>query len=276
MMQRVGRDRFDFTGANIGVEQKQSEDNERPQDNLDLLKPYLSEGRKVIILVNHQGLGDAVLAVPVANAIVERFPKHIGDVKYVISKTIGNGKQGEVLSGQAESGTQFFKTNHVAALEITSSNDTTRRGETNSKTSGLKILRALRRGGAAIMVHYEGTMDPGRINPETGEIKGAVDMDEDVKEFMTNLINGRLRESDGRTMRTVILPVGINGSYKIWDPNPTDEDPKIMKGITPEVKKTIMESEKSFILRMGSKIPYRLWSANPPLGSVVVGRPYAL
>lgn len=283
LMDRIGKNMFSWHGVDTSLTTRNAIENpDREQDNIDLLRPYLEEGRKLIILLNHQGLGDGALTAPVANLIVQRYPELLSEIGYVYSTTIEGGKQGEDTKINYSGGEIFLRHNHMTPVKIVSNNDQTRRHETTVKFTGFKrILETLRKPKAGIAIHFEATMDPGRNNSDKTGINGMKHADKDVKDLMNGFVkDGGIPGPKVNGIRTfekaVVLLIGIDGSPNIWDPNPISDDPDevVMKGLSSwKVRKNIAKAE----IAAFSQIPElmsRVYSR--PYGSVVVDKPFPL
>lgn len=248
MMHRMGG-LFLWDGINVDlVNEKAKENPLRERDNIDLLEPHLEAGKKLVIIFSHQGLGDILLTVPVANAVATRFPKHIKVVRYILSKTIGNGKQGEMTSSAyEEAAKRQFRRNHMRELEIVSTNDVNVRREASNRTDAVKIMNAAKEYGSAIALHNEATMFPGRRREDDpSKINGMVHTNEDFRPILERWIKEGVRMGPRKSNADVVfLLVALHGSYKLWSPNLRDQNavPQKTEGITPEARKIIARTE---------------------------------
>lgn len=271
MMHRVGHELFLWVGINTDLTTEKAIKNpNRERDNIDLLEPYLKEGRKVAIIFSHEGLGDAVLTPTVANILTKRFPQHIKVVRYVISRTIGSGKQGESTSSTfEEAGKKQFRRNGMCEVEVVSTNDVNNRHEVSTKRNAVKIMNAFREEGAVIALHNEATMFPGRSREDDpSKINGMIHTDKGFRPLLEGWIkDGAYMGSGKPNAEVVFLLVALHGSYKLWSPNLIDPNavPQKTEGITPEAKKIIARTE--FFNLYGFPAP------DFPLGMVRVSKP---
>jgi len=114
----------------------------------------------------------------------------------------------------------------------------------NSKT----LIRAMNQGGCVLIVPLEAKLNSGRINSETGKINGIQATDTD--EGLTRMIR----------KNALIVPCGIDGSYKIIDPDNHQATPEFINAFSrpPQEKSVIFRANKLIDLSQeyqGKKIP---------------------
>lgn len=144
---------------------------------------------------------------------------------------------------------EAFDRNNIQPVEVVSANDAKDRGLPPDLGAVRKLMKASRKHGAAMMAHVEGTMKPGRVNPETSHINGMTEMDPQLKKMLESELES------GRDL--VFLPIAIDRGYEIYDPN--------TRKFTKKGLKEIAASELSNLWG----VPY----ANP-FGLVNIGMPF--
>jgi len=101
--------------------------------------------------------------------------------------------------------------------------------------SNLKTLvRAMHEGGCLIITPLEGTLNSGRVNLETNKINGIKATDKD--EALTRMVK----------KNSLIIPCGIDGGYKVIDPDKHQPTPEFIKAFSspPSEKLVIFKANK--------------------------------
>lgn len=232
MMERVSERLFHWSGT----------------ENISQLEPHLKEGAHLWIVMSHQSQAEVSASVQVARMVQEQFPKELERAFYVVAKSMGTGEQGGLVKRLYTLGAgKYFSNNNITPIEVVSENDVTMRGLSPDYGAVLRLKRAAKEEKSAIMVHVEGTMKPGRINPDTGKIFGMGDMDKNFQKLISDEIKRR---------NLVFLPVGIHGSYEILDP---------------ERKKFTKKGLEEIAL---SEIAYLYGVPTSPIAQVRIGEPF--
>lgn len=91
--------------------------------------------------------------------------------------------------------------------------------ESKARTSLRTFTRALRGSGNLIIVPFEATLEGGRINPNTGQVNGMQSVNEET--CLDTFIK----------RNSLLLPCGIDGSYKLINPNSHQPSPDFIQAI---------------------------------------------
>lgn len=179
------------------------------KENISELGPYIEEGRLLVIVSNHESQGDVGAMVMVAKEVIKNFPKKISEFDYFVAKSMGTGDQGVVLKTVYNHGIfPWMDKNMIHPAPVISDNDK-RRGLVRSSEDVREVLKLITNGRPKI-IHPQGSMDAGRIDPTTGKRRGMGEMSESGKSFFSLL--------DRKGIKAVMLPVGIHGYYEFFDP----------------------------------------------------------
>lgn len=230
-------------------------------ENIALLEDSLKAGKNLVIVYSHQSLGDGGPALDVADEVGNRFPEYVKKFRYILSKTIGNGKQGESTRNYSSGRNRFFRKHNAKALEVASSRDESERETLQGFGDTRAVMEAIKEPGVAVMLHIEANMNGGRINEVTGEINGMGHMDANVRAIMMKLLGIKPKTGERVKHRTsvVFLPVGVDGSYKLYSPDTRD--------VTGEGWGIILQEEVASFLRDPNSFPQ-------PVGTIRVEKPF--
>lgn len=224
-------------------------------ENIDLLDNMLDGNTVLAILTAHESLMDFAPSVRVANETRKRIPRLEG-FRYVFSKTIDAGAQGEETQDGFQNGAKpFFEKNNIKLIQVASSNDIKERGATQTRADTRLITTALQDPQYGVILHPEANMKAGRVNPETGEKNGTGPMDPNVATILNHAIR--------KNWRIAVLPVGLYGSSEIYDP--TDG----VRKITEHGKDLLMQVEIARLLGDPHFMP-------EPIGYIRVEKPFML
>lgn len=187
---------------------------EKNEESIDALGEYLEQGYNLMIVSNHQSQADVGPLVEVANKVRGAHPEYIKEFDFWISETMGNGKQGRVVEVFYNEGVYpWWEKQGIHPLEVISDNDI-ESGRVESKKGGGAIagLRSIRKPNSAVIVCMAGHTVEGKIDPLslTGERNGMTEAAHSFNKF--------LEICRGFNEKIIFLPVGINGTYEVFDP----------------------------------------------------------
>lgn len=221
-------------------------------EHIALLKEPLDEGNVLLIAMAHESLGDLGPAVDVFKEVRVKFPQIEGG-KYILAKSIQSGKQGEYTkSGFQTLAQRLLERNNIDPLFVTSTNDI-ERGEIPTAEEAEEFVLALKNPKRAVLLHPQANMEAGRINKETGKRNDAGPIDKNVAKVIANRIR--------RNTPIVVLPVGLYGSARLYDPTE--------RKITKEGKNLIKDTEVARLIGDPNMLPEKI-------GFIKVERPYLL
>lgn len=230
-------------------------------ENITLLEAPLKAGKNLLIVYSHQSLGDGGPALDVADEVGDRHPEYVKKFRYILSKTIGNGKQGESTRNYSYARGRFLRKHHAKALEVASTKDESERDTFQGFGDTRAVMEAVKEPGVAVMLHIEANMNGGRINEATGEINGMGHMDANARAIVMKLLGIKPKTGERGKHRTpiVFLPVGIDGSHKLYSPD--------TRAITREGWEIILQEEVASFLRDPNSFPQ-------PVGTIRVEKPF--
>ncbi len=231
-------------------------------ENIALLKEPLAQGKQLVIVMSHQSLGDVGPALRVSSAIRKEHGEYVDSFSYVLSKTINNGKQGDTTRNLSVARDRLFGRNKTKALEVASTRDAAERDTAQEFGDTRAVLEAIKKPGVGVKVHIEANMNAGRVEPGKTQTNGMGPMDTNVRKILGHVLGYKPdRESkSSKSEQVVFLPVGIDGSYKMYSPD--------TRKITPKGWSMIWQLE-------GSRILTPLADLAPSIiGTIRVGKPF--
>jgi len=182
-----------------------------PSQTSTMLGEAIKNNRLVVILLTHQSYFD----IEICRYACEQFKNHIGEPtdSYLLYSAPAVGKNiGILLSSRKD----VYDNCHLKMLGVVRSSDITSPKYKDEITPEMIETSEINKnlynkntslGGCISFIPFEATLHSGRINELTGKING-------MKEVTNNpsLIQA-IRQ------KAIIVPFGIDGSYKIVDPD---------------------------------------------------------
>ena len=224
-------------------------------ENIELLREHLENGADLYILLNHQSLGDVGPAVLVAKEVRKRFRRQVKGFRYIMSKTIDNGGQGEETQRYSKAGNRLFKRRKIERINVASTRDQGERSQIQEWKDTRAVVEAIRGEGIATILHPEATMQPGRRDSNSGEICGMVSENPKARKILEHVLSRAKKQ--GKTC--VFLAVGVDGSYRVYDP--------VTRRVTDEGKRLMRKVDAATILQNPYLFP-------GPIGTIRVEMPF--
>lgn len=180
-------------------------------NNVELLRESLEAGYKLVIISNHQTQADVAPVVKVANLVRNKFPDDIEGFDFIVAKSMGDGKQGKTVELLfAEGVNPWLRNQDINPIEVVSRNDVEVRNMQRSTDAIRLIFESLKKDRTSLIVFPEGNTTGGKRN-DAGELNGVGEMDPGLSSLISRIVD--------RSMPVVFLPVGLDGSYELFDPN---------------------------------------------------------
>lgn len=180
--------------------------------NIQLLASPLEEGCKVVVVSNHVSQGDGGPMAYILNEIRDTYPGHFQSILYTMSASMEGGQQGKMLQLFYKHGVKKFLDKHAIDQDpVISTNDVTSRHMVKTQENGVRTRKALTDPAILSALHAEGWMQGGRKIRGTEVLNGLQEMDRSVRALFINQVRSKTP--------TIIVPVGIEGSEEIFDPN---------------------------------------------------------
>lgn len=184
--------------------------NETGLKNIVDLREPLEEGYKLLVVFNHQSLGDIAPIVYVARAIRRMHSEHIKSFELVVAKSLQYGMQQKISDVLYTDGARpWFERQGIRAIDVVTDNDEKKRHIKKSSDSLKVLLRTLPYTSIGLILLPEGNLDGGRRDKQ-GELNGIGEIGE-RSAFFSYIVR--------REKKVVFLPVGINGLFEVLDPD---------------------------------------------------------
>ncbi len=169
----------------------------------------IKEGYMPLIVSNHQSHADGLAISMITSKIkVDGF----NGFYLPIASSICSGDQGEEVRYLVEKLTPVCQQRGVNLIPVTREEDIKRYGIEDKNSDNLKKLISAHKDNFGIIFLPEGTLKGGRIN-ENGIINGMVEVKED------NSFDGIVTRFLKDKTKFCVLPVSIDGSYRLFDPS---------------------------------------------------------
>lgn len=175
-----------------------------PNDAIGKMRTAIHAGKMPMIVVNHQSLADG----PALSAITTQLK--IG-FNLPVAASIDVGLQGMLVQSVNSCIDPVLAQRNLFTVPIITGGDVEKREMVKGST-GLSELLKTAHSGRGFAMFPEATVTGGRTNGN-GEINGL------VKPSNPNVFTKWVERFAKQGADPVVLPVGIDGSYKIFDPN---------------------------------------------------------
>jgi len=216
-------------------------------EKLDEIAEHIRNGELCVLAFNHQSLSDIVAVYLISDRLVKKVDNEdllkgfcLPYMSILDNPEVKKSKIGEILSiikeRSQEKGTfltpfsrgkDLYKklTQKMAQIKEKFKGEkqteelkrVIKKESTNAKNERKILLEISSKKGNSLAAFIEGTIQSGRINPDTGQIYGLQFIED------KSIIDEFLKNNSDKNIQ--IIGVVVNGGYKFVDPN--DEDPKI-------------------------------------------------
>ncbi len=221
------------------------------QDPFESIDEYyfLRQNRTPIVYANHESHMDGGALVKVSQLLNK--PGNIPmEFKLPLAASLRTGDQSSKHTEFYNAMKPWMIENHIHPVEVAREAD---REKYNIKaaTDQSRELLSIPSSRDGIMIFPQGSVQAGRINPETGKRFGMIEVKND-------LIPRIVRRSVAQHSKDVaFLPVAIHGTYRLFDPGvPNDSS---TAHITREAKQSLMKKHMGF---------------RPKLATAIIGEPF--
>ena len=174
-----------------------------PNNVIGQMRSAIHAGKLPMIVVNHQSLADGPALTAITSQLDKRF-------NLPVAASIDGGLQGNLIQIVNSYLYPVMAQRNLVSIPIISKGDVDKRNMAKGST-GLFTLMKTVRNGYGFAMFPEGTVQGGRSNAE-GVINGLVTPSNPTA-FTQMVMKFKEQGAD-----PVVLPVGIDGSYKIFDP----------------------------------------------------------
>ncbi|MGE5041389.1 MAG: hypothetical protein ACM3IJ_00615 [Candidatus Levyibacteriota bacterium] len=237
------------------------------KEHIEELTPHIKNGEKVVLIMNHRSLADAVPGAQIQLDIRGLMPGAFEDNVYTMAGSMKSGEQGQDVQALFTYGVEpYFAKVGINPDFVVTKNDRSERGMSRPEDNGELTREQMKNTRALSAVHISGITKEGKIDPETGEPHGIQPLDRGFKGILlTQLQQG---------IPTVFLPVVIEGGNEYFDP--------VKKTFTPG---GFMDMVDSLMIGEGTKAGSaldavsKLWFGNDiryKRGTVRIGSPKTL
>lgn len=181
------------------------------------LQQYISlikKGYSPIMYANHQSHADGIILSIVIEKMREgKSPEYIQGFLCPIAASIGTGEQDITVQGVSDIFLPIFKRKGLITISVIREDDRKKYGMIGSNKDAIEKLLHAPRDGYGLAIFPEGRVQGGRMDKD-GKIYGMQQAEEGGIFIIKCLIfwNGQGKES-------VLLPIGIINSYKIFSPD---------------------------------------------------------
>lgn len=194
------------------------------------LENTLRQGRRLVGIVNHQGLGDGVALSVTTRHIVQvaqQMGFNIEGFIMPVAASLKSGGQGVLTQILYKAFTpNYERIGRVYSFPYTREEES-KYGLRRTKETYLREVRAMRKGAASglhVAVFAEGRVEGGRTNKETGRINGLVEVKKEVPIHFFELMANQGFSAD-------FLPIGIDGSYRYFSADHRLPTGELLRGL---------------------------------------------
>jgi 1-acyl-sn-glycerol-3-phosphate acyltransferase len=177
----------------------------------------------IIVTINHTSHTDFAVAAVITADITHKANKVLSTDKKIegfvmpLALSLAIGKQGKLLSMLYNELLPLLADFGVEPILTPTENDliqgriTKVEYEKARRKFAKEMLTAVGHKKKSILIAPEGRVEGGRIDEKTGKIKG-------LQEFRKGSIHQTLRTATSQYDNATIIPIGISGGYKVYDP----------------------------------------------------------
>ncbi len=195
------------------------------------LEASLSQGRRLIGIINHQGLGDGIALSMTTRHIAEVAHKMGFDMEgfaMPVAASLESGGQGFLTQVLYKAFTpNYERIGRVRSFPYTRPEEA-KYGLRQTIETRIRETRAMQGGiasGLHITVFGEGVVTGGRTNKETGQINGLVEVRKELPLQFLELMAGKGFTAD-------FVPIGMHGSYRYFSADRRMPTRELMRGLT--------------------------------------------
>ena len=194
------------------------------------LENTLRQGRRLVGIVNHQGLGDGIALAVTTKYIVQvawQMGFNIEGFIMPVAASLELGGQGVLSQILYKAFTpNYERIGRVYSFPYTREEES-KYGLIRKKETYLREVRAMIKGAASglhVAVFVEGRVEGGRTNKETGRINGLVEVKKDIPIQFFELMANQGFSAD-------FLPIGIDGSYRYFSADHRLPTGELLRGL---------------------------------------------
>lgn len=182
----------------------------------------ISAGYIPVIVSNHQSHTDAVPIVNMVNLIMNNSDDLLGGfiMPYAISASSGN--QGNVIQSLFYTSNPWLVNHGVIPLPVIREKDKVKYGIKGQSSAALKKILKAPEDHLGVTIFPEGTVQGGRKD-SNGNITGMVHAENGLGSILRYWLISK--------KSFFVLPVGINGTFNIFDPNNLRPTPEAFKAL---------------------------------------------